>query len=122
MCVRSSSRSGRKAALEYLDQYREPLVKAEEASHPKTDGTAKAANEASPADNTLLNSNDELYLRGKSSFVLWMLRDMLGDTAMQSALAKYRAGRGQGSELLSAAVADKFKARPGVVLRRLGLS
>ncbi len=91
-CVSIDSRSGRKAALDYLDAFREMLVKAEEASHPKPDGAAKPANEASPADNTLLNTNDELYLRGKSSFVLWMLRDMLGDTAMQSALAKYRSG------------------------------
>ena len=44
------------------------------------------------ADNTLLNTNDELYLRGKGSFVLWMLRDMVGDTAMQSALATYHPG------------------------------
>ena len=33
-----------------------------------------------------------LYLRGKGSFVLWMLRDMVGDTAMQSAMAAYRPG------------------------------
>ena len=116
------NRSGRKAALDYLDQFREPLVKAEETvqgRHPKT--TGRESSTASSADNTLLNTNDELYLRGKSSFVLWMLRDMLGDTAMQSALASI-GGRGQGSELLSAAAADNFKARPGVVLRRLGLS
>ncbi len=80
------SRSGRKAALEYLDQLREPLVKSEEATHPK------GASQASVADNTLLNTNDELYLRGKGSFVFWMLRDMLGDASLQSALAKYRAG------------------------------
>jgi hypothetical protein len=91
-CVSINSRSGRKAALDYLDDFREMLVKAEEASHPKGDVGSKPASEATPADNTLLNTNDELYLRGKSSFVLWMLRDMLGDTAMQSALAKYRSG------------------------------
>jgi hypothetical protein len=84
------SRSGRKAALDYLDDFREPLVKSEEAAHPKGESTSKAASNA--ADNTLLNTNDELYLRGKGSFVLWMLRDMVGDTAMQSALTKYRPG------------------------------
>ena len=87
--VSVESRSGRKAALEYLDELREPLVKDEEAAHPKTESTSKPASEA---DNTLLNTDDELYLRGKGSFVLWMLRDMLGDTAMQSALAAYRPG------------------------------
>jgi hypothetical protein len=86
------SRSGRKAALDFLDEYREPLVKAEEMAHPKAETTSKQAAEASAADNTLLNTNDELYLRGKGSFVMWMLRDMVGDTAMQSALAAYHPG------------------------------
>jgi len=80
--------SGRKAALDYLDELREPLVKSEEAAHPQTATVSKP--EASTADNTLLNTNDELYLRGKGSFVFWMLRDMLGETALQTALANYR--------------------------------
>jgi len=90
-CVLVDSRSGRKAALEYLDDFREPLAKAEEATHLPPAAGAKAL-QTSSADNTLLNTNDELYLRGKSSFVFWMLRDMLGETAMQSALASYRRG------------------------------
>lgn len=85
-------RSGRKAALDFLDEYREPLAKAEEMAHPKAETASKQAAEASAADNTLLNTNDELYLRGKGSFVMWMLRDMVGDTAMQSALAAYHPG------------------------------
>ncbi len=85
-------RSGRKAALDFLDEYREPLAKAEEMAHPKAETASKQATEASAADNTLLNTNDELYLRGKGSFVMWMLRDMVGDTAMQSALAAYHPG------------------------------
>ncbi len=89
--VSVESRSGRKAALEYLDDFREPLAKSEEVAHPKADTASKAPSE-SPANNTLLNTTDELYLRGKGSFVFWMLRDMLGDTAVQTALARYRAG------------------------------
>jgi hypothetical protein len=85
-------RSGRKSALDFLDEYREPLVRAEEAANPKADAASKAVPDANSADNTLLNTNDELYLRGKGSFVLWMLRDMVGDSAMQSALAAYRPG------------------------------
>jgi hypothetical protein len=91
-CVSVDSRSGRKSALAFLDEYREPLVRAEEVAHPKEDAASKPVTETGTADNTLLNTNDELYLRGKSSFVLWMLRDMVGDTAMQSALAKYHPG------------------------------
>ncbi|HUI62725.1 MAG TPA: hypothetical protein VLX90_21020, partial [Steroidobacteraceae bacterium] len=88
-CVMVEGRSGRKAALSYLDDFREPLVKAEALAQPA--GDSKTA-ESNASDNTLLNTNDELYLRGKGSFVFWMLRDMLGDSAMQSALANYRPG------------------------------
>ena len=88
-CVLIDNRSGRKAALDYLDDFREPLVKAEVAALAKAQADSKTS-AASTADNTLLNSHDELYLRGKGSFVFWMLRDMLGETALRSALANYR--------------------------------
>ena len=80
--------------MDFLDEYREPLVRAEEAANPnpKTDAATKTVPDSNSADNTLLNTNDELYLRGKGSFVFWMLRDMVGDSAMQSALAAYRPG------------------------------
>ncbi|HME32685.1 MAG TPA: hypothetical protein VKG65_08055, partial [Terriglobales bacterium] len=87
--VSVENRSGRRAALEYLDQYREPLAQAEERAHPKV-GTQSAASSA--ADNTLLNTNDELYLRGKGAFVFWMLRDMVDSEAMQRSIAAYRGG------------------------------
>ncbi|MGB8768798.1 MAG: hypothetical protein WCC92_04235 [Candidatus Korobacteraceae bacterium] len=84
--------NGRHAALEFLDQYREPLVQAEQAAHPKAGTTTQGLSEANPANNTLLNTNDEVYLRGKGGFVFWMLRDMTGDEAMQRAIAAYRSG------------------------------
>jgi hypothetical protein len=90
--VSVDQRSGRKTALAFLDEYREPLVKAEEAAHPKTEAATKPSPDSGTADNTLLNTNDELYLRGKGSFVFWMLRDMVGDQAMQTALSGYRPG------------------------------
>jgi hypothetical protein len=85
-------RSGRHAALEFLDQYREPLVQAEEAAHPKAEAATKSSPDSNAANNTLLNTNDELYLRGKGGFVFWMLRDMVGDETMQRAIAAYRGG------------------------------
>jgi len=85
------TRSGRHAALDYLGQFREPLVQAETAAHPATPQAATPA-KASESDNTLLNTNDEVYLRGKGSFVLWMLRDMLGNTDLQRSLTAYRSG------------------------------
>lgn len=87
--VAVENRSGRRAALDYLDQYREPLAQAEALAHPKAD-TAKFAD--SSTDNTLLNTNDELYLRGKGGFVFWMLHDMVGTEPMQRTIAAYRGG------------------------------
>ena len=89
--VSVESRSGRRAALEYLDQYRGPLAQAEELAHPKA-GTSTKSTDRSDADNTLLNTNDELYLRGKGGFVFWMLRDMVDSEAMQRSIAAYRGG------------------------------
>jgi hypothetical protein len=89
--VAVESRSGRHAALQFLDQYRGPLTQAEEAAHPKA-AAAKPSPDSNAANNTLLNTNDELYLRGKGGFVFWMLRDMTGNDAMQRAIASYRGG------------------------------
>ena len=81
-------RSGRKAALQFLDEYLPPLVKAEDVGNAPNG----AANNNLASDNSLLNTADEILLRGKGSFVLWMLRDMVGDTALQKAIAAYRPG------------------------------
>lgn len=119
-------RSGRKSALQFLDQYRQALAEAEAANHPASGGstseqsatasnnggtsksgsaknasasTVKTPGNATPAqaaaasastDNSLLSTNDEVYLRGKGGFVFWMLRDMLGDDALQHTLAAYQ--------------------------------
>ncbi len=80
-------RSGRKAALDFLDEFVPPLVKAEEPAEPGAD-----AKTSQPGDNTLLNTSDEILLRGKGSFVFWMLHDMVGDEVLQHALATYRPG------------------------------
>ena len=85
--VSVEGRSGRRAAVEYLDQYLAPLVEAEAAAHPKG-----AQANAGDSDNTLLNTHDEVLLRGKGSFVFWMLRDMLGANVMQRTLLDYRSG------------------------------
>ncbi len=62
------------------------------AAHPKTAAAAKSSADSNAANNTLLNTNDELYLRGKGGFVFWMLRDMTGEDTMQRAIAAYRGG------------------------------
>ena len=86
-------RNGRAAALKFLDEFREPLVQAEGLTAAKgIEGLPKPQNLNSQADNTLLNTNDEVYLRAKSGFVLWMLRDMVGTETVQHSLASYRSG------------------------------
>jgi hypothetical protein len=83
-------RGGRDAALKFLDQYEAPLAKAEELAR-SGNNPGKSSQPVSDSDNTLLNTTDELYLRVKGGFVFWMLHDMLGETALQHALAAYRA-------------------------------
>ena len=39
-----------------------------------------------------MNTSDEILLRGKGSFVFWMLHDMVGDEVLQHALSDYRPG------------------------------
>lgn len=82
-------RSGRKAALQFLDEYLAPLVKAEDALSQEVSTSPKSSTDHS-ANDTLINTSDEILLRGKGSFIFWMLRDMLGDTPLQRALAAYR--------------------------------
>jgi hypothetical protein len=84
-------RSGRKGALQFLGEYLAPLGKAEETANPETGAGAKTS-DAHPGNDTLLNTSDEILLRGKGSFVFWMLRDMVGDESLQHALAAYRPG------------------------------
>jgi hypothetical protein len=89
--VRVDRRSGRKTALQFLGDYLPPLLKAEEPFDVQAGG-ATATPAQPPADNTLLNTSDEILLRGKGSFVFWMLRDMVGDEVLQKVLAAYRPG------------------------------
>ena len=80
---------GRAAALAYLETQRPALAEAEAtASAPPAPG---AAPEASTTAQSLINSADAVFYRSKAMYVFWMLRDMLGDAALQRALKNYRA-------------------------------
>jgi hypothetical protein len=72
---------GRPAAIEYMSAHRPALIKMEQTSAPS------AANEA---DRSLVNSNDDEIYRSKAMAVWWLLRDMIGDSALQKAIAAYR--------------------------------
>jgi hypothetical protein len=81
-------RTGRNGALRFLNEYLPPIVKAEEPIDQP--GSAPKEPQTSASDTTLIKTSDEILLRGKGSFVFWMLRDMVGDAALQHALAAYR--------------------------------
>lgn len=72
---------GRQAALDYISVHRSALVRLEQPAPPPSENEA---------DRSLVNTiNEELY-RSKAMCVWWMLRDMIGDSALKKALAAYR--------------------------------
>ncbi|HZU23208.1 MAG TPA: hypothetical protein VE998_10285, partial [Terriglobales bacterium] len=71
---------GRAAALQYLGDQLPVLQEAE-----------KQANSNGAHGPSLINTTDDVYYRTKAMYCWWMLRDIAGDTALQRALAKYRA-------------------------------
>ena len=99
---------GRAAALDYLGQFSSSLAAAEAEAHAPAAPAPAAGSADAPAagskalpvsadappavgPQTLITTADEIFLRTKAAYVWWMLRDQLGDRALQSALAAYRA-------------------------------
>ncbi len=82
--------SGRRAAVAYLGQFSHALSLAELQSHAPA---ADAASSQPPAIGLqpLITTSDEMFFRTKAAYVWWMLRDILGDRPLQTALAQYRA-------------------------------
>ena len=76
-------RSGRSSAVQYLSRLLPALVELEKAN------LSGSASPSTP-DTALANSGDDVYTRDKAIFVFWMLRDLLGDSVMRFALAKYK--------------------------------
>jgi hypothetical protein len=73
---------GRNLALAYLQSHRAALADAE-ASHP---GESSRAQQRS-----LVSGDDEFYVQTKAMNVWWMLRDMVGESALTAALHNYQA-------------------------------
>ncbi len=76
-------RGGRPAVLDYLQSHRESLLASE-----KQIATG-AGNK--PADRSLVNAADEFFVQAKAMNVWWMLRDLVGETALTAALHNYKA-------------------------------
>jgi hypothetical protein len=73
---------GREASLAQLQEQVNTLSLAE----PMISQAAGAA----PVGQSLIEARDEVYYRTKAAAVLWMLRDIVGDDALKSALQTYR--------------------------------
>ena len=80
---------GRAAALAYMEKQRPALVEAEAPA--ALPSAPSAAPEVPAAAQSLVNSADAVFYRTKAMYVFWMLRDLLGDAALQRALKNYRA-------------------------------
>jgi len=76
-------RGERPAVLDYLQSHRESLLTSEK--------QVKPASGNQPTDHSLINSSDEFYVQAKAMNVWWMLRDIIGETALHAALHNYKA-------------------------------
>jgi hypothetical protein len=74
---------GRQAALDYMAAHL-PALRAAEAPPP-------AASPAAPAGQSLITATDAALYRTKGMYVFWMLRELVGDDALQKAFLNYRA-------------------------------
>ena len=90
---RGKNQENRAAALDYMAQQLPTLIGDEKENveialhaHPRP---------VSITFTSLIAGNDEVLYRSKAMYVWWMLRDMLGDSVLQHALAKYRASAAQ---------------------------
>ena len=74
---------GRSAALDLLRAHRAAFLDAEK------DLPGAQVRDIGPP---LATTFDEIYYRSKAAYVWWMLRDIIGDEALKTAIAKYQAG------------------------------
>ena len=71
--------NGRSAALRYLQQYNSALTT-----------TDKSPSDNEAKSRSLINTDDELFYRGKALYTWSMLRDIVGDQALSAAIQAYR--------------------------------
>jgi hypothetical protein len=93
---------GRQAALDFMGLHRTAIADAEKA-------IASEHNQSSPANESLINTNREEFYRSKAMSVWWMLRDMVGDNALQKALAAYHADRDKEPSYIQRLIQEQAK-------------
>jgi len=84
--------AGRRAALAYLGEFNSTLAIAQAQSH-STVAPDEASSSQPPSIGLqpLITTADEVFFRTKAAYVWWMLRDIVGEHALQQALSQYRA-------------------------------
>jgi len=76
--------NGRQAALDYMAAHLPALQAAEAAA-------ASPSAAGAPAGQSLVVASDGIFYRTKAMYVFWMLRELVGDQALQRAFQSYRA-------------------------------
>jgi hypothetical protein len=85
-------RIGRGAVVAYLQNHRGALLNSEK------EIAAQSGNVA--AENSLINASDEFYVQAKAMNVWWMLRDLVGETALNAALHSYNSNEDKRSDYM----------------------
>jgi len=96
---------GRKAALAYMDERLPPLQEAEKEFLPAAAGKASGP---PPHGQPLAGATDEVFFRTKAMFVWWMLRDMVGDDALEHAIRAYRPDQDKEPSYFQRLLAEQF--------------
>jgi hypothetical protein len=96
---------GRKAALAYMDERLPPLQEAEKEFLPAAPGQAPGP---PPRGQPLVSATDEVFFRTKAMFVWWMLRDIVGDDALERALRAYRPDQDKEPSYFQRLLAEQF--------------
>jgi hypothetical protein len=81
--LQREQQSGRQSAMDFMGLHRTAIADAEKA-------LAAEHNQTEAARESLINTSTEEFYRSKAMYVWWMLRDMVGDTALKKTLAIYR--------------------------------
>jgi hypothetical protein len=108
--------AGRRAALAYLGQFSSALAVAEAQSHsPVPSGTPESGAPSTQPPSTglqpLITTADEMFFRTKAAYTWWMLRDMVGDRVLQTALANYRAADDRDSAYVQRLIEQQLPAK-----------
>jgi hypothetical protein len=88
--VQRERQAGRSAAILQMQKQLPALIAVEKNNLEAASKATPAGETPSSAATSLIATTDTFLASSKGMYVWWMLRDMLGDRALQNALSKYR--------------------------------